>query len=444
MYALILERGSEMNRLAVLFPGQGSQYVGMGKPWYDRYSSVRQRFEEASEIINLDVARLCFEGPVGELKQTENTQVALLTLSVALFETAQNELGIRPSYLAGHSIGELSALTAAGAFSFTDAVRLARIRGEAMASCDTGSGAGMIAITQIRSEELEAALSELDMKSYPIDIANYNSPTQTILAGSKEGLYQAGEHLKAIGAKVIPLNVSGPFHSRYMTGASDKWHDALKPIVLGKIKTPVICGHKGRLYTPEDDIKECLVEQLTSPIRWVQALLELARHGVNQWMEIGPKDVLVNLVKQSIPGANALSYDDEAHLAAIRSQFASSEASRAVEEPNLVGLCLGAAVCTKNSNWDEKAYRQGVIEPYKEIQKIHELLEHEKRLPTMEEMEQALSLLATIFITKGTPSEQQSQRFRHILISTGTHALFPQYFIPEGVEEDEQFQYSSS
>ncbi|WII34969.1 ACP S-malonyltransferase [Paenibacillus thiaminolyticus] len=432
-----------MNKLTVLFPGQGSQYVGMGKYWFDRYPAVRQRFEEASEALNIDIARLCFEGPAGELKQTENTQVALVTVSVALFETAQKELGLRPSYLAGHSIGELAALSAAGVFSFADAVRLARVRGEAMASCDTESATGMMAITKLRNEEVEAALSELELNSLSIDIANYNSPTQTILAGSKEDMNQVGTLLKARGAKVIPLNVSGAFHSRYMAGAIGRWREALHRIEPGKMQIPVVCGHEGRLYTSAEEIKESLVKQLTSPIRWTQALQELSRQGVNQWLDIGPKDVLGNLVHQTIPGANVLAYDDETQREEIRPRFMATEAERTGTEPNLIGLCLGAAVCTKNTNWDESAYRQGVIEPYKEIQQIHERLDQEKRWPTEDEMERALSLLATIFKTKGTPAEQQSQRFRHILNATGTEALFPQYFSPEGARENERLQTQS-
>lgn len=432
-----------MNKLAVLFPGQGSQYVGMGKYWLDRYPSVRQRFEESSEVLNIDVARLCFEGPAGVLKQTENTQVALVTVSVALFETAQRELGLKPAYLAGHSIGELAALTAAGVFSFADAVRLARARGEAMASCDTESATGMMAITQLRNEEVEAVLSEMDLNSLSIDIANYNSPTQTILAGSKAGLDQAGELLKAQGARAIPLIVSGAFHSRYMNGAIDRWREALQRVEPGEMQIPVVCGHEGRLYTSADEIKDSLVKQLTSPIRWTQALLELSRLGVNQWLDIGPKDVLANLVSQTLPGANALAYDDESQREVLRARFIDPEADREGTEANLIGLCLGAAVCTKNSNWDEDAYRRGVIEPYKEIQKIYGQLEQEERMPTEEEMARALSLLAIIFKTKGTPSEQQHKRFRHILSSTGTEALFPQYWSPEGAEEDEQLQAQS-
>ncbi|WP_054948750.1 ACP S-malonyltransferase [Numidum massiliense] len=411
-----------MNKTVFMFPGQGSQYVGMGKYWYDRYESVRRRFDEASEQLRLDLVDLCFNGPATRLNQTENTQPALLTLSVAMFETIREEAGIQPDYLAGHSIGELSALTAAGVFRFRDAVRLARARGEAMAACDAGVGAGMVAITNFKAADIEAVLTELDPGGYEVQIANYNSPVQSVLSGSKDGLEMAGEKLRELGANVIPLNVSGPFHSRFMVGASEALATALEDITVGEMSIPVICGHKGRLYAKNDDIKIALVNQLTAAVRWTDVLSTLSNEDVEKWIEVGPKDVLKNLALKTLPGVEVYAYDNDDDREVLTSLRESKD-----QLPNLFGLCLGAAVCTRNTNWDETAYRQGVIEPYQKIQALYEQVEKEERVVSKEDMSYALSLLDIIFETKGTPTAERRRRFRHILETTQTTELFPQY-----------------
>ncbi|WP_248930391.1 ACP S-malonyltransferase [Paenibacillus hamazuiensis] len=410
-----------MGKIAVLFPGQASQYVGMGKTWYERHESVRERFSEASEILGFDLAELMFSGPAARLNQTENTQPALLVLSVAMFEAIRREDGIRPSYLAGHSIGELSALTAAGVIGFADAVRLARIRGEAMAACSEGSGGGMMAVTGITGAEVAAVLMGIDPDGVSVQVANYNSPKQTVLSGSAEGLKLAGERIAKLGAdaKVIPLNVSGPFHSRFMAGAAEALEKALQPVQLGAMAVPVVSCLNGQPYVPDDDIKASLVAQVTQPVRWTSVLSTLMEAGVEQWLEVGPKDVLKKLTLHTFPGANAYAYDDEAD----RERQAQSKLNR----PNLVGLCMGAAVCTRNSNFDEAAYERGVIKPYQELQALYESAEKEGRVPTQEEMGRALSLLRVIFETKGTPAEERVQRFKHILAATDTEELFPEY-----------------
>lgn len=421
-----------MNKIVAMFPGQASQFVGMGKFWHEKHESVRQRFEEASEILGFDLAALCFNGPALELNKTENTQPALLVLSVAQFEVFQKEEGATLDYLAGHSIGELSALTASGVFRFEDAVRIARVRGEAMASCNEGGTASMSAVTHLSGEITESVIKELDPEEKRVQIANYNSPTQTVLSGTKEGLEAAAEQLKAMGAKVIPLNVSGPFHSRFMGEAGKALANVLAPITLGSMTLPVMCGEEGRLYTREDDIKAALVNQLTAPVRWTRVLSQLSAHGVKTWIEIGPGSVLKKLTLNTIPEANVFAYDKEEERESLQAELESIRQEK-LNVPNLIGLCLGAAVATRNTNWDEAAYQKGVVEPYKEIQALHERIQQENRAPEKKEMDQALALLTTIFQTKGVPSEEQVIRFNRIVRLTGTEELFPEHLGVAGV-----------
>lgn len=403
-----------------MFPGQASQYVGMGKFWFERYEIVRQCFEEASEILGFDLTDLCFHGPKDRLKQTENTQPALLTLGVAIFRVLIEEKGLKPSFLAGHSIGELTALTAAGVFSLSDGVQIARLRGEAMASCEEGANAGMMAATQIKEHIVESVISEFDPEGRRVQIANYNAPTQTVLSGTYEGLHEVSEQLKQLGANMIPLNVSGPFHSHMMADAEELLEAGLEPIKLNKMSYPVMCGHEGRLYTEDDHIKNQLVSQLTRPIRWTKTLTTLSKEGADEWLEVGPQTVLKSLTLTTLPEAKVYALDHEEDWNSWLTNF------RAVKSqlPNFIGLCLGAAVSTRNTNWDEEAYQKGVIEPYKEIEKIHHLVNEENRKPNEEEMKRALSLLKKIFETKGIPKKEQQGRIQHILHETSTNELF--------------------
>lgn len=400
-----------MLNTVLMFPGQASQYVGMGKDWYEKYESVRRRFEQASDILHQDMKKLCFEGPTGQLVLTENTQVALVTTSVAMFDVIVSELGIVPSYLAGHSIGEISALTAAGVLSFEDAIRLAKIRGEAMATCNVDEKAGMVAVTQIHIDELQRILQEIGYQDYSVDIANYNAPMQTILSGDNEGLKKIGELLEPYNARVIPLNVAGPFHSRYMAPAKEKVVGVLESIPLRNMNIPVICGHKGRLYNASDNIKDMIVEQLTSSIRWTQVVEVLKYLGVERWIEVGPNEVLKKLVQQSLPEAFVLSYDEKDK----NSIFNNDKVQNNEKKLNPIGLCLGAAVSTRNTNWNEEEYEQGVIKPYHEIQDLYKKIEAEKRQPSLEEIESSMKLLQKIFDTKGVPVKEQAVKYQKIL-----------------------------
>lgn len=409
-----------MSKTVMMFPGQASQYVGMGKDWFSRYEQVKRRFGEASDILGMEITKMCFEGPSNDLTKTENAQVALVTLSVAMYEVVSKEMGIVPNYLAGHSIGEISALTASGVFSFENAIKLARARGEAMAACCSGKDYGMAAVVKMNVDQLEALLLEIELDKYSVEIANYNSPSQTILSGRLDDLKNIGGVLKLHQADLVMLNVSGAFHSKYMAPAKDKLSEVLANLPVKHMEIPVFCGHKGRLYSDNDDLKMELVEQLVAPVRWTKVITELKKLGTDKWFEIGPKQVLKSFVLKTIPNESVFSYDEE--------EPQKAEAGREeVKDLNLVGLCLGAAVSTKNSNWDEEEYKMGVIQPYKEIQNLFRKTQEEKRQATEEELGQCLSLLEKIFKTKGISDGECAVRYRKILKNSGHEEKFSFY-----------------
>lgn len=415
-----------MNKIVIMFPGQASQYLGMGKYWYDRSDVFRKKFDEASEILGINLKEMCFNGTADELVKTENAQVAIFAVSLAMFEAVQAEDRIAPSYLIGHSLGELSALTASGIFSFEDAIRIARARGEMMAACTAQVETGMTAVTEIRSDEVEEVVKKVQKEGYDVQIANYNTPNQTVLSGSIEALEAASSHLTRMGASVIRLKVSGPFHSKFMKEAAIHLEEVLRPIELGEFSIPVMCTMMRRLYTKDDDIKNLLVQQLISPVYWSDSILSLSNKNISLWLEVGPKNILKNLVRDILKNASVYAYDkdnNESSFKEVLLKIAREEAMM----PNFIGLCMGAAVCTRNQNWDQTEYEQGVLKPYKQLQSLFEEVEKEERKPAESELKKSVALLQLIFDTKRVPKMEQMQRLEDIVIKTKTNIDFSGY-----------------
>lgn len=286
--------------LAYLFPGQGSQAVGMGRELYEQSPAARAVFDEADAILGFDLARLCFEGPEAELTATENAQPAILTVSVALLELLRAELGdqLRPDFAAGHSLGEYSALVAAGALSFPAALRLVRRRGELMAAATEGAMAAIIGLDIEPLEAVCAAAASLG----PCVIANQNAPGQLVISGASAAVARAMEQAKAAGAKrAMPLNVSAAFHSPLMGAAADGLRAALALAEIRDAAFPVIANTSAAPISAAEAIRAELAEQVTAPVRWIDSVRALAGAGVETVIEIGPGAVLTGLVKRIAP-----------------------------------------------------------------------------------------------------------------------------------------------
>lgn len=286
-----------MKRIAWVFPGQGSQEVGMGQAMYEAYPSVKQMFDEADEALGYSLTTLMFEGPSEELTKTENAQPALLLNSVAIQQVIQQE-GIAPAMTAGHSLGEYSALVAAGALDPMEAVQLVHVRGKLMEEAyPTGKGT-MAAVLGLSEEEIEEVLRFFD-GDLAVDLANINCPGQIVISGTKEGVEQASEKLSEAGAKrVLPLNVSGPFHSRLMKSASDDFANHLAETTIRDAEIPVFANVTAAPETEAEAIEKLLVEQLYSPVRFQQILEAFVEEDVDAIVEIGQGKVLTGLVRK--------------------------------------------------------------------------------------------------------------------------------------------------
>lgn len=289
-----------MPKTAFLFPGQGSQFAGMGRTLAESFPEARQVFVEADAALGFPISRLCFEGPEEDLKLTENTQPALLTAAIAAYRVLEKR-GIRPDYVAGHSLGEYSALVAAGALDFTDAVRLVRKRGSFMQEAVPPGVGAMSAILKLPPEKLEAVLLEA-AQGEVVTAANFNSPEQIVIAGHAAAVQRAGELAKAAGARrVVPLAVSAPFHCPLMTPAQDRMRGELDAVTFSDLQFPLINNWQAQEIRSGAEAREGLFQQIPNPVRWTQTIQYLASQGVTETVEVGAGNVLTSLLRSIAP-----------------------------------------------------------------------------------------------------------------------------------------------
>ncbi|PRP54882.1 ACP S-malonyltransferase [Bacillus halotolerans] len=287
-----------MSKIAFLFPGQGSQFIGMGKELYEQVPAAKRLFDEADETLETKLSSLIFEGDAKELTLTYNAQPALLTTSIAVLEKFK-ESGITPDFTAGHSLGEYSALVAAGAMSFKDSVYTVRKRGEFMNEAVPAGEGAMAAILGMDADTLKQVTDKVTEDGHLVQLANLNCPGQIVISGTAKGVELASEQAKENGAKrAIPLDVSGPFHSELMKPAADKLKEVLDSCELKDADVPVISNVSADVMTDKADIKEKLIEQLYSPVRFEETVNKLIAEGVTTFIEIGPGKVLSGLVKK--------------------------------------------------------------------------------------------------------------------------------------------------
>ena len=286
-----------MKSIAFIFPGQGSQYVGMGRELFENFSVARQIFEEADDSLHFSVSGLCFKGPEEALKLTENTQPAVLTTSVAALKVLQAERGIAPQLAAGHSLGEYSALVASEALAFSQAVKIVRLRGKFMQEAvPVGEGA-MAAVLGMERKQVENLCEEISSGEV-LAPANFNSPGQIVIAGHTKAVERAVERVKQEGKKAVLLPVSAPFHCSLMKPAGERLEKALEEISVSDLRIPVVTNVEAEANTSRDAVKGLLVAQVSSPVRWEESMRKMIGKEIEQVVEIGPGKVLSGLMKR--------------------------------------------------------------------------------------------------------------------------------------------------
>lgn len=285
-------------KTAFIFSGQGSQYVGMGKELAEHFPVAREIFAEANDALGFDLQGLCFNGPEEELRLTANTQPCILTVSIAALRVMRQEIGWEPDYLAGHSLGEFSALVAAEALNFQDAVRMVRLRGEFMQKAVPVGEGGMAAVLGLERSQIEE-LCEKAAEGEVLTPANFNSPGQIVISGNMKAIERGITVAQEMGAKrAILLQVSAPFHSPLMKSAGQKLGEELAKIEINEVKVPVVTNVEAEPNSSKERVLDLLVRQVSSPVKWEDSVRRMIGLGVERFVELGPGTVLLGLLRR--------------------------------------------------------------------------------------------------------------------------------------------------
>jgi [acyl-carrier-protein] S-malonyltransferase len=309
-----------MERIAFLFPGQGSQFAGMGKDLAAAHASARQVFEEADQALGFALSRLCFEGPDEDLKLTQNTQPALLTVSIAALAVLRDN-GYAPDYVAGHSLGEYSALVAAGSLQVADAVRLVRRRGQYMQEAVAPGVGTMAALLKLPEGKLEEILAEA-AQGEVVTAANLNSPDQIVIAGHVGAVNRAVELARAAGAKrAVLLPVSAPFHCPLMKPAQERLAADLNATVFSDLSVPLINNWQAREIRSAEEARQGLYEQVPNPVHWMDTIRYLAAQGIGRFIEVGAGSVLTGLLRNIDPALKGARFGEPADLERLKAGY---------------------------------------------------------------------------------------------------------------------------
>jgi len=415
-----------MEKIAFVFPGQGSQYVGMCKSLYEQFDIAKKTFEEASDVLGIDMKNLCLEGSLADLSKTENSLVSILTASVAAFRVYMKEIGVAPQFCTGHSLGEYSALTCSGVIPFADTLKIVRKRSIlAQEVADMGQGS-MTIIDGVSSEFVDEECKKACMGDKIVSVSCYNSSNQVAISGYTELIQKVEDAVLEKGGQVTPLFGSAPFHSMLMSEAAAKFGEELGKYKFYNSRWPVISNVTASLYEGYEKVPDLLTKQLVKPVQWQKTMKYLESWGVTMTVEIGPKNVVSGLLRTDMKDVNALCYDQKEDRQNLKG-FLGENPLYKKHVPTVVTRCLAVGVATENKCFDNDEYSKGVIEPYKRIQSIQEEVEASGGQPKLEQMKEALENLQKLLKTKMVSADEQDEWFNQIFDETGTNYLFPEF-----------------
>lgn len=416
-----------MDKVAIMFPGQGSQYIGMGKSLCDEFTIAREVFDEANDVLGYDLKKICFEGGLSKLNSVGNMLPAILTASVAAFRVYLREVGKIPCIMAGHSLGEYSALTCSEMLTFSQALKLVRLRSELAVEVAEKQDGTMTIFEKVDRETIERECVKASKEGQIASVSCYNSDTQFAISGHRDAVMRAEDNLLEICALVTPLMNGAPFHSMLMKDASEKLKAELEKYSYKKPVWPVMSNVTAKPYEGPEAVVKNLVDQLMQPVRWVEIMDYFRAYGVEAAIEIGPQSVLKNLLEDDNKKMKAYSFNQKADKDILQDMLGKTDVGNV---STVVTRCLAMGVSTRNRNFDENEYQKGVIDPYRRIKEIQKVLDINGAYPDVDQMQEALELLHLIFVTKKLPLEEQIRRFNRILDQTSTKHLF-QDFIKE-------------
>ena len=408
-----------MQNIAFIFPGQGSQYVGMGKDLCSKSKIADETFNEANQILGYDLKKMCFEGPETQLMLTEFAQPALLTTSVAIYRTLEDLYEINPDIMAGHSLGEITALVCSGSLTFKEALILVQKRGRLMQEAAKDIEPAMYAIIGLDISIIEEEVGQTIYEN-KVSISNYNSPMQTVISGERKILLEITEKLASYGGKCVQVNVSAPFHSHYMKVAADCLLEDMKKVVFNKSTCKVLSNYTGEVY--ENDAEQLLYKQIFNPVQWTKCMSYLSESGIEMVIELGAKKVLTGFVRKTYPQITTLACENYDEIIRVKEEIQNYQNKKTIELNGIIfdilSKILSIAVCIPNKNFDNLEYEKGVVLPYRKITQIYEECEARRDLNNNVNFAEVLKILKTIMMTKKIDEEEVRYRYKQLIEDT--------------------------
>lgn len=343
--------------------------VGMGKELCANFLAANQIFENAGDLLGFDLKKMCFEGPDEKLQQTSNTQPALLTLGVALFNVLTKEFCISPDYLAGHSLGEITALTCSGVLSFEDALKIVSLRGRLMEQATFGMETAMMAIRGLDEDNIRKIINDIEPET--VVISNLNSDSQIVVSGLKSAIDNLVLSLKKLNCSCVYLKVSGPFHSNFMLSAATSFREELSKFSFCSPQIPVLSNYTGQLYTEQTDIPTMLFQQMISVVRWKENVSFLEKQGVLFAVELGERPILTNLCSEITDQIECLCCSQPDKMKVVQKKYQylvkQFEEDKQKKIQDIISKLLKISVCIKNQNNDYEDYQKNVVASYRHI-----------------------------------------------------------------------------
>ena len=407
-----------MSKIALVFPGQCSHHVGMGNALCEESNAAKDAFDEASDILGYDMRKLCRQGSLSELNKMEIMFPAILTAGVASYRAMCEQLNAEAVFLAGHSLGEYTALVCSGAVRFSHMLGVVRKRGQ-LAQKIADNGTGLISIIDgVPSEQVQLLCDQAVQEGRTVSISAYNSQSQVAICGICEDVEFIENELIKAKATITPLFFSPPFHSSLMLEIVDELKETLGSIEYRAFSIPVIANTNAKPYPSEKVIAEYLCQQIVKPVQWKATLDFFAQTQVDKIFDMGPQAILANLVKQYNPAISVYSFAQREERAALKRAIPlkwhdSGSGKRSVY--TIVTRCMAMAVSTRNANDNDEEYQKGVIYPYEQLEALQSDIEQSGSAPTEEQVRKALAHLHIIFQTKYLPANEQIRRYEVLL-----------------------------
>ncbi len=411
-----------MEKIAFIFSGQGSQYVGMGETFYRDFEIVRQTYEEASDVSGYNIAELCFQGTVLEQNQIDKMQFIVVTTGVAIARAFSYKYGITPQFCAGHSVGEYAALVCSGAVKFSDAIKILKVRGELLKDALTSELGQMSIVEKISRTMAEEIISKnRELQGY---ISCYNSSDQFAISGSN--LEPIEEEFLIENARVTPIINSPPIHCPLMDKYMKEFYDYLCRFMFYSFRIPVVSNVTGAPFSEPEKLPLIMSEQLIKPVQWVKTMMSFEKYGISMVVEMGPKNLLTAFFKDIDFEMKRYCFGVKSDREEIDKLFL-SDASLQKDRVEFLGRCLGIAVSTQNLNDNVEEYQSGVTDNYNYIQSLVSKTKESDRSATVEEMHQALQCVIGIMQTKKVPENEQQDWLKQLLDETCTYYLLKDY-----------------